>query len=644
VNGKNNVFRYKLEGFDEKWINIESQREAVFTNVPPGSYTFIVNVGNANGRWSESTASIKIHIYQPLWKTPVAYICYLIIAGIGIWLIRKAVLNRIYIRHKMEMDQMKIRFFTNISHEFRTPLTLILGPLNDLIAKGKDKDPEAFKLFTLMQRNGNQLLKLVNQLMEIYQLDAGFAKLKVSEENLKGFIYNIFEGFNYKAEQKKIHYHLYAEISEEEKGYIDLDKVEKILNNLISNAIKFTPVNGAVMVFANIVDGPKNNGMMSSPHLLQKNSQRFLEIKVEDSGFGIPAEVQSKIFTRFFQLEKYEIDDPGTGIGLSLVSQLTEIHRGEISVESEIMDGCRFILRIPISRQSYHRSELAKHPAITAYENNHELLLSADLLDSTYLNYKADKPILLIIDDNEDVRKYIGYNLKEDFKIIEATCGTDGLKLATELIPDLILSDVMMPGMNGIALCKALKNEALTCHIPVTLLTAKASEDYHLDGLVEGADDYITKPFNPEILKIKLKNKVKQQALYKKKFEAGMPLPKDVLINKKDKDLLSEIHQIMESNLANSEFGPDQLAKDLGMSRSVLYRKIDGLTGTSVSLMIRKYRIDHAAKLLNSQLIPIKELAFKVGFKDPSYFTSCFKKIHHVSPKEYNSKKVSVSS
>ena len=630
-------YRYLLEGFDRKWNYTDSQREAVYTKVPPGDYTFRVQVKNLEGQWQTEGISLKVAIRQPFWKTNIAYSLYLIVVVVMVWLIRKAVLNRIYIRHQMEMDQLKIKFFTNISHEFRTPLTLILGPLNDLLNNTRKKSAEELKLLQLMRRNGNQLMKLVNQLMEIYQIDAGFAKLKVSEENLSSFVNSVFESFTYKAAQKKLHFHLFNSIPQGVTGYIDRDKLEKILNNLISNAIKFTPSHGAVMVFAQVVE--ENTAKTDqNRYLKQSRCNSMIEISVEDSGFGIPKALHQKIFNRFYQLDHQALEETGSGIGLSLVNQLTEIHKGSIALESEIMEGTRFTVRIPVSRHNYQRIEFTQqsmddHVAQTADCGEH-----LSRLKLKELPVAVNKPILLIIDDNEDIRKYMTYLLRSTFEIREAASGIEGVAMAKEEIPDLILSDIMMPGMNGIEMCKTLKQEPLTCHIPIILLTAKSSEEYHIEGLVEGADDYITKPFKPEILKIKLQNKVKQLNIYKKKFEASLPASREDLIHDKDQQLLSHIYAILDQHLSDTEFGPDQLAKEIGMSRSVLYRKINGLTGSSVSLLIRKYRITEAARMLTSEIIPVKEVAYKVGFKDPSYFTSCFKKVYNYSPSEFTEK------
>ncbi len=630
-----NQYSYKLEGFNETWDFIGEKREAVFTNVPPGEYKFRVRVANSDGVWGSEEANVDILISSPIWNTHWAYFIYFLFILVITFFIRRAVLAQIYMKHKIQLDEMKIQFFTNISHEFRTPLALILGPLNELISQKENKHTRT-QLLSLMKRNGDRLLRLVNQLMDIYEIDAGFSKLRVSSEPVEAFIRNIYDSFTYDTEKKSLHYHLYSGLLENQLAYIDKDKFEKILCNLIANAIKFTPNNGAVMVFTEIVTAEQDEILQKKVDPYAYRDSEFLKINVEDSGFGIPLNMQKKIFNRFFQAKSYEINETGTGIGLSLANQLVSVHKGFMHLDSEYMEGCRFTVWIPINYQAYHKTE-----RITKGDKNPAKIdsISEEWKDrSGLLTLPKSKPLLLIIDDSEEIRKYIRYGLDEHFSIKEAANGKNGIQLAKDWVPDIILSDVMMPGISGIELCKHLKNDERTSHIPIILLTAKASEEYHLEGLVEGADDYVTKPFNLDILVAKLNNMVKRQEIFKKKFQLEFPMSQKAAVNRKDEAFLSKSYELIEKNLSDSNFGPDQMAKEMGMSRSVLYRKVSGLTGDSVSIFIRNYRLNRASKILAGKPIPIKELSFQVGFSDPSYFTSCFKKMFGVSPKGFYAK------
>ncbi len=629
-------YSYKLEGFNNDWNHTGTQKEATFTNVPPGRYVFKVKAANNDGLWSEDFNALALYVHPPLWQTVWAYIFYVILLLAVVLGVRKMVLHRIYLKHKIQLDEMKIKFFENISHEFRTPLTLIVEPLNQLISSEKDEDQKDFTLLPLIQRNAKRLLRLANQLMELYKLDAGFAKLMISEEPLETLVKNVFYSFTHGAKQKQLHYRLYSTLPLDQAGHVDRDKFENILYNLISNAIKFTPERGAVMVFASISSPNKDGSLKKKIKTPNSKEAKYLKISVVDSGFGISRDIQNKIFKRFYQASHHEGLEPGTGIGLSLVSQLTEIHKGVIQVESELDNGSRFTFWIPVEKQAYHEDELATGLAnqqYVAHQEDYEENFADPLEPSPK---ETSKPILLIIDDNEDIREYLRHNLASNFNIQEASNGPGGISLAENSIPDIVLTDIMMPGMNGIQVCKTLKNDQRTSHIPVILLTAKTDEVSHLEGLGMGADDYITKPFNIDILKAKLKNIIKHQQVLRRKNMEILPQSKNFTGSRPDQLFLNNVFEIIEKNLSNPSFGPDVLAKEVGMSRSVLYRKVTGLTGRSVSILVRTYRLNRAAQMLSDEHLPIKELAFKVGFNDPAYFTTCFKKLFNVSPKDYS--------
>ncbi|MCR9252473.1 MAG: response regulator [bacterium] len=620
TNSQNNQYQYILENFNDSWNNIGSRREATFTNVPPGEYKFTVKAANNDGLWNETGTSLLITIRPPFWKTGIAYFFYSVIIVIGSVLLRRMVLNRIYLKNQLALDELKLNFFANISHEFRTPLTLILGPLQELTSLVSKKETKKHELMDLMQRNADRLLRLVNQIMDIYQIDAGFSKLKIREEDLRTLVTNVFNVFTFKAEQKNMHYYLFVETNLKQV-YVDRDKFEKITSNLISNALKFTPVHGAVMVFVEVEEKVLGNGQLKD----------FLKIRVEDSGFGIADDAQKNIFKRFHLNNKQETDEPGTGIGLSLVAQLIQVHRGIIQVESEIMDGSRFTVWLPINRADYLVEEV-EPTEITEIESKPASEVNRP---TEYEVLNPNFPLVLVIDDSEDIRKYLRYNLSNDYRVLEAANGREGIDLAFEEIPDVIISDVMMPGINGMEVCRILKGDQRTSHIPLILLTARASVDYHIKGLETGADDYISKPFNLDILRARLKNQLLRIQDLKNRFEPSIPIPKQLMENEQDQVFLKKLYEIIEDNLSNTDLRPEVLANEIGMSRSVMYRKIQAVTGSSASIIVRQYRLNRAAQMLKSKLIPIKELAFQVGFKDAAYFTACFKKSFNMSPKQF---------
>ncbi|WP_109830638.1 hybrid sensor histidine kinase/response regulator transcription factor [Reichenbachiella versicolor] len=634
INPLRNNYRIKLDGFRDEWIDFGNQREANFTNVPPGSYTFKVMASNNDGIWNKEITRLGIKILPPFWQTTWAYILYVVVFIILVALIRRSVLQRIYLSHKLELDEMKIRFFANVSHELRTPLTLILGPLQELKRHAIDNSRQN-EMLNLIDRNANRLLRLVNQLLDFYQLDAGFTKLRASQTDLSTFVEHIYKSFVFKAERKNIQYLLNISIKKETSGIVDRDKLEKVLYNLISNAVKFTPENGEITVSAELTRPRKDTLLAKKVELSDNKEDRYLRISVEDNGKGIPDHLKDRVFDRFYQSKYTDTDEPGTGIGLSMVLQLTLIHKGYVHLDSHQEQGNKFIVWVPIDAKQYLEHELLKSEPIavgdTVMPTN---LRTIEIPKDTSI--LLDRPSVLVIDDSEDIRSYIYSSLSKYYHVHQAQNGDEGLLMAERHLPDVILCDVMMPGKNGNEVCKTLKENAETAHIPIVMLTAKTENQSILDGLSHGADDYVAKPFNIDILQARMSNMIARQRLLKVKYEEAPIIPKEILNSQKDKTFVKELYEIIEKNITNPELSPDILAQELGLSRSVLYRQVKSCTSTSVSLVIRNYRIDRAADILKRNVVSIKELSFMVGFKDPAYFTSCFRKRFNVCPTEYN--------
>ncbi|MEJ2614741.1 MAG: response regulator [Ignavibacteriaceae bacterium] len=516
-----------------------------------------------------------------------------------------------------ELDRIKTNFFTNISHEFRTPLTLILGPLEKLM--GENKDESLQSQYQLIHKNADNLLKLINQLLDLSSIDAGKMKLNMDKVDAITFIKGITASFRPLADIKNIQLEFSSKL-EQLDTYFDKDKFEKIISNLLSNTIKFTNEKGKISVSISI----------------DKND--IIEIIVEDNGIGIPKAELQNIFNRFSKIEGPNVVG-GTGIGLALVKELVELHKGSISVESELKKGSKFKLLMPLKIEYYKNLQSEVSSKKEMGEQLKETEKTSDEIKKTdqYIEGTEDNiPILLIVEDENDIRNFIKENLGKEYKILESENGKDGLKKSIEHIPDLIVSDIIMPEMNGIELCKNIKTDERTSHIPVILLTAKSSVEDKLEGLETGADDYLTKPFNISELKVRVSNLIDQRKKLRERFRKEILLePKEIAVTSADEKFLFRISNIIEKHIADYDFTVDYFAREVGMSRMQLHRKLNAVTGHAASDFIRNFRLKRAANLLKGKHGNIGEIAYDVGFNNPSYFSECFKKLFGVLPSEY---------
>ncbi|MCU0343533.1 MAG: ATP-binding protein [Ignavibacterium sp.] len=626
-----NKYKYILEGFDKDWIDAGNLRTATYTNLDPGEYLFRVKASNRDGIWNEAGASIKIIINPPLWATTWAYLFYLILFGSLLYYAWRMQLKRVRVKHEFEMskfeaqklhevDELKSRFFANISHEFRTPLTLILGPVKQIIERTKETRTK--EDLNLVHRNANRLLGLVNQLLDISKIESGNMKLQTAPINAIPYLKALVLSFTSYAERKRISLNFVSD-GNEIIVYIDKDKFEKIINNILSNAFKFTPDDGSIKVIVN-----------------QHNEN--LKITVSDTGVGIPKEKLQKIFDRFYQVNgSHTREQEGTGIGLSLTKELVELHKGNIEVESEEGKGSTFIISIPLGTDHLKPDEIVElesdktehlitESIPTDTPVNKTNLLDIDLIANT------DKPILLIVEDNYDVRNYIRNNLNNAYRVIEAVDGEDGWNKSTNNLPDLIVSDVMMPKMDGFELCKRIKTDERTSHIPVILLTAKAAKQDKLDGYEIGADDYIMKPFETDELSARIKNLIIQRKKLQEHFRKNGILGfGQSQITSVDKNFLQNILNKVNQHISDSSFSVELLSDDLGISRSVVHRKILSLTGETPGDLIRRIRLNKAAELIQKKFGNLSEIALEVGITNPSHFSENFKKQFGVSPSHY---------
>jgi DNA-binding response OmpR family regulator/nitrogen-specific signal transduction histidine kinase len=546
------------------------------------------------------------------------------------------VLMRVNFMHELKVERMqrdnleklnkaKLQFFTNVSHEFRTPLTLILGPAQNLLDSFEGGKVVRDQILSI-NNNAQRLLRLVNQLLDFRKTESGNMKLEVAEGNMVKFIKEIKLSFDPLAEQMKIDFSI-SSSSNIIKAWFDRDQFEKIMFNLLSNAFKNTPEGGAISIRIN-------------------ESKENLAIIVEDNGKGIKVEHFENIFQSFFSYDE-EHHHTGTGIGLALTKSLIEMHHGEIRVESEEHVYTRFILSMPLGNKHFDQSELIHEIKDIELTENYQLLSNETVFNGSNdvrTNHEGIEvlPKLLIVEDNAEVRAYIKSIFIGKYTILEAEEGKEGLNVVLEEIPDLVISDVMMPIMDGITLCKEIKSNMKTSHIPVILLTARTSLIFKVEGLETGADDYVTKPFNPKVLELKVRNIMRTHEVMRNLFRDNDLLtiePKRVTLNSSDERFIQQALESIEKNMANADYSVEDLGVDVGMSRMQLYRKLKALTGQSANEFIRTIRLKRAAQLLEQNQLTIAEVTYEVGFTDLQYFRECFKKLFSLTPSEYVQKK-----
>ncbi|WP_299664972.1 two-component regulator propeller domain-containing protein [uncultured Polaribacter sp.] len=633
-----NRFAYKLEGFDEDWIYTNSnKRFATYTNLEFGKYVLKVKASNNDGIWEDSSTEITIDIIPPIWKTRGAYIFYTIlflgmISFLWINTIAKAKhkhqseLASLKNQKEEELQNLKLKFFTNISHELRTPLTLIKGPLEYLIKKGtKIKQDTAQEQYELMKKNTDYLFRLVNQLLDFRKINQGKMHLVMRHTDIVSFIKEVAEPFQFLSHKQQIKLTVHGS-----KPFIttwfDHEALEKIINNLLSNAFKFTPKNGKIDI--NI-----------------SKETAIVTIEVKDSGIGIPDSSRETIFERFYSKKTQDNSNTeGVGIGLSFVKNLIELHQGTISVSSETGQGTSFVVKIPSERKAYENipeisckeSTDADFKRRTSENESFAIDLDDEITDEKISKERSKSPVLLIVDDNRDIRIFIKQVLQEEYTIYEAENGQQGLEIAKKIIPNIVITDLMMPIMNGLQFCENLKTTKTTSHIPVIILTAKLSQESELKGLQHGADDYIRKPFDVELLHLKLKNILQQREQLRIRFNREITLqPKEVTVTSSDERFLQQAIEIVEKHMMNTDFSVEMLVKEMGHSRSNLYLKFKEITGLSSSEFIRNIRLKRAVQLFESSDLSVKEIMYMTGFNTASYFAKCFKKQFGVKPSDY---------
>jgi len=676
---ENNKYAYMLEGFDNGWNYTDAQhRFAIYKNMNPGKYVFKVKASNNDGLWNEEGVSLQIIVIPPFWQTAwFKSVCGLLaLAGlIGIYEIKvRAIkahkvaleaqvvkrtseleeatealkksneeriehalqLQRMEAEHVHQIDLMKLRFFTNISHEFRTPLTLILGPLEKMLSGGETSR----KHLAMMYRNAQNLQRLMNQILDFRKLESGKLKLEASFGDIIEFIAKIVDSFQPLADRKNIDYKFRSSV-EILEGWFDTDKLDKILCNLLANALKFTPDGGKVSIFVKSVTCSKTG----EHHNSALSSEKWVHIKVCDTGIGVDANKIRLLFDRFYQVDDQSTRQfEGTGIGLALAKDLVELHYGSIEVTSEKGEGSTFIVKIPIGKEYLKSDEVIEHVLPLGSESAGAKIPILDIAagspaeEAAYQNMEEQQsaPVILIVEDNADMRSYICDELSSQYRVCQAADGIEGMDKAFESVPDLIIADVMMPQMNGEQMCQRLKSDERTNHIPLIMLTARSSEEHTIQGLESGADDYIAKPFNMQILKTRVSNLLDSRRKLREKYSRQIWLePNDIAMESVDEKFLRRAMEIVEEHMSDSQFGVEMFSKNLFMSRMNLYRKLKALTGQTPNQFIRTLRLKKAAKLLVECGMSVTEAMYEVGFNSFSYFRKVFREQFGLPPAEY---------
>jgi signal transduction histidine kinase/ligand-binding sensor domain-containing protein/DNA-binding response OmpR family regulator len=657
-----NQYAYKLEGLDHNWINNQNLQYARYARVPPGKYTFRVKGSNSDGYWNEEGTAIQIEVLPPWWQTTWTKIGYVLITTIILLSIWKTQTNRIRMKHQLEIeklqseklqeiDRVKSHFFANISHEFRTPLTLIMSPLENLLKKTAEGE-EKYEL-NLIHRSARRLYALIGQLLDLSKLESGEMKLQAELTDVTDFLKPMVISFAGWAEKKKITLK-FQHPEYPVNAYLDTEIMEKIITNLLSNALKFTPEGGKVEIHLYTKGEIPHETDSFSGEISRRPEANHLVISIADSGPGIPGDKINSIFDRFYRLEtNMARDTEGTGIGLALTRELVERHYGKISVQSKPGEGSTFSIMLPLGKNHLKSLEIIEKQtrsveffnipdaysvtSFSAPEPFPELAgKKSTSADRTNKMHKKSSPSILIVEDNPDLQSYMTNYLGEGYAILAASDGKEGLGMAMDFLPDLIISDIMMPEMNGFELCKRIKTEERTSHIPVILLTARADAESKLHGLETGADDYVTKPFDVKELQVRARNLIDQRRKLRERFRKELTIqPSEITVNSMDEQFLKHALEVAEGHLSDPEFTTSAFSREIGVSRQHLNDKLKALTDQSTREFLRTLRLKRAAQLLSQQAGNITEIAYEVGFNNLSHFAKIFKEQFGISPSEF---------
>jgi signal transduction histidine kinase/ligand-binding sensor domain-containing protein/DNA-binding response OmpR family regulator len=626
-------YAFKLDGFEKDWNYVRHQRKATYTNLPPGKYTFMV-MCSTSGNFKESKYhEMEILILPPWWKTIWAYLGYFLLIAIISLIIWRIVVEIIRLKNKVIIEQqitdLKLRFFTNISHELRTPLTLIMGPLEDLMREEKGNDRSRY-FMEIIDKNARRMLRNINNLLDFRKVQTGNMRLKIAEIEIISFVKDIFSGFDELAVSQHIDFRFSSNVKEVH-AWIDPEKIDTVIFNLLSNAFKFTPEGRKIEVIVNnsILDGR-------------------LQILVTDRGVGIAEEDMPLLFERFAISHKSEgFNSKGTGIGLSLVKEIIKLHKGKVTVESKQGEGSTFIVELHSGNNIFSDTEVDIEVLADAHSshsfNKEDIYNLNNLQPAKPAELKIKSATVLIVEDNMDLRIYIRNRLMEEYNVLEAKDGLEGIKMANSANPDLIISDIMMPGMNGIELVDKLRNDFNTSHIPIILLTAKSSVENIIEGIKFGADAYITKPFSMELLVTRVETLIEQRKKLMERFNNNMKVidlaPDEIVVTAKDEQFLKDVIKIIEENMSNPDFHVEKIATSVGLGRTTFFKKLKGLTGFAPVEFMREMKLKRGYQLLETSEYTVSEISFMLGFSDAGYFTKCFKEKYSITPTDILKKK-----
>lgn len=635
ANPDHTYYKYRLKNYEEGWVESPAAAlgRAVYTGLRPGEYEFEVYAANGDKVWSKEPARLAIVVHPPFWATYYALAVYVLMAaGMVYWI------SKMYVRWEKEkmmaerrenarrqqehLEEMKLRFFTNISHEFRTPLTLILTPLGSLIKQQSDVDLK--QRLVVIYRNAEKLLQLVNQLLDFRKLEMQGERLSVRMGDIVVFVQDAVEAFCELVKEKGVTLAFESKIGHLYMNY-DHDKVYKVVNNLLSNAVKFTPSGGRIAVrVENLV----------------RNGREYVAVSVRDTGCGMEEKDKERIFTRFYQVESSHKSQSGSGIGLHLVKGYVDLHGGEITVDSRPGEGSVFTFFLPTDLQHDEKVTIAHG------EDKETVSVSVPSAAEDGSEPSGERKKLLIVEDNADFRAYLVHEFSSDFDVVEAGDGVEGEEMVREEWPDLVISDLMMPKRDGIAFCQRMKNDIHTSHIPFILLTAKMSDDARIESYKAGADSYISKPFNFEMLQVRVQKLIEQRETRTVTFKKNIEItPSEITTTSLDEEFVKKAVAFVEKNMDNSEYSLEDLSSDLGLSKTHLNRKLTVILNMKPLQFIRSIRLKRAAQLLVGSQYNVVEIADKVGFNTIKYFNRYFKEEFGMTPTQYReaNKKVNKS-
>ena len=635
-------YQYKIEELSNQWLSTEpGVNRVTYNNLLPGKYTFHVRA-LSHGNLSE-IRTVKILITPPWYEMWWAYCIYAFLFGLLVLGIVNYILSRMRHRreimkreHAEQLNEAKLQFFINISHEIRTPMTLIINPLEKLLAE--KKGGEVQKTYLMIYRNAQRILRLINQLMDIRKLDKGQMFMKFRETDMVGFIDDVMLTFDYMARKKKIHFS-FEHVMPQLKVWVDMNNFDKILMNIFSNAFKYTPEQGEITVILST----GRDSTRCDP------LKEYFEITVTDNGIGLDREKIERIFERFYQIDNdVTKSNFGTGIGLHLSRSLVELHHGIILAENrEDAPGSRFIIRIPLGSAHLRTDELEDVEAVIT---PHTVLVKPEKTDleeafeeeedeeSKKAGKSKNRMRILIVEDEEEILSYLKEELEGDYRIMTRKNGREAYDTILADTPDLVISDIMMPEMDGLSLCRKIKQNTNVNHVPVILLTAKSKPEDTMEGMATGADAYMVKPFNTELLKSTIANLIANRKLLKSKFSGAQQQEDKVQklsMKSADEILMSKIMKVINENLSNPDLNVEMLAANVGLSRVHVHRKLKELTNLSARDFIKNIRLQQAAALLKEKKLTVSEVAYATGYTNLSHFSSSFKEVHGMSPKEY---------